>query len=241
MSNVRDKVYVSLDCLFDVELAIMEQHLPSDKLMAFMPEYLESKYSRCAVLKGLIDKEKFEKHWYGRNKKDLSMAGGTKMISYFSELIKEFDNHLTSNPNEKNIHIVIDTFPYNLTSYDLNMMRSGFEIRWGITAEFSFINQGESELTLGRLANYRSAYVRSFDDWFTAHGRKLAKFDTSKLFDTKLFVPPLLLRDDFETLAEDPIVDQNYLRKNDPLEEVKQRLAGMLNIEYVSQRMWRVN
>lgn len=228
-------VYVELDALLDTRLATISK-IDQDAAVALLksPEYYSRLIDDFEPWTG-ITKETFRAEYAKRNVDTLARSRITNVPFLLKELIEKMEEMSSETPFVEDLSVVINTFPYDLTEEEQNVLISAVMARSGIETPVVVDYIPPAQLTPYYVkVNFSGMIIYNFHDWMKHH---LEAFHTVQS-PTMTVITPALFRDEIPKPEE--YLSEGINPNGNPFQLAEVAMASMFSLSLVKVEVFSI-
>lgn len=163
------RIIVGLDCILDTLLGCV--HFMDHTLIEPLIKagYRQRWHNKLSEFVPLIDDKILMEIFQNRDVNILKLSRNTNMVNLLESKILESQIRGDKSPNNRNIQIILNTYPYNLTKEEVNIFVESLALSIK-TFNITRIHMSFEELTPKfLLTNYSRLILHDFNEWGKHH------------------------------------------------------------------------
>lgn len=231
-----DKIYIGIESLLDLELAMVRKYKKPKIAMKYLKRCGKTDAKHPSVQFGMFTQEEFDKHWDDRDKELLQFSVRTRMYSYLREILSTVESKVLSDPQDSNLEIHVDLFPFELAEKEKDWIMSSLIVLLGYDANIKFMDMGIGGVNSAFLEHYKWVFIKDIETWLSLSVRSLK---AQQQLEVNVILPGYTTGDAFSDLVADPDIDLEVLATNSPHEFVKSLLGQIVRVDFIDPRYFK--
>lgn len=190
-------LFIDLDSLLDTRLATLARLNPlaASELVKRDSDYRQRDMDDWDRLTdGAVSNEAFREAYAKRDKETLKLARPTNAVKLIHQISRALAEQAIFEPDVDRTKIAINTYPYDLSPQEEEMIVGAVMVYCSIAAEVVAVNYSLEELTPAKVKEeWDGVVLYDFDHWLSLHTNELntVRMPTHTFVSPALFVKPV--------------------------------------------------